>query len=506
MARKIKRKKFKYQSAGRKYKGSRVWRLKDQENSTILEERYLLDKLGIDLRDGGATFHEFLGLNKKGFDSLGLKISLISRDNKGYLKVTSSNIIGAIPLLSLKNNDAVSGIYVEPNFSWSGFGEICDLIGWSLVPSIIEGIKLVPGGNKSIPSWLLAGPIIKSFFNALKRPGRNYITREEELSLIRGNVNYEKYIEKNLVSGKWQIFQCKYDDLSLDCSHHRYIVPIVKRLLSDLQKRETFNTSNNDIQKLGKIILKKLEYVNPKWPRSLDIDKLSFRGVWSKYKQGFKYSKWLLYQQGLGGPDDGEGLPWAVCSEELYELWVGYIAQKWAKNIGASIKTSSNRSSIIPIDWNVQYEKTMSYLIPDYVVERDEEVWVFDAKYKNLIKDLVDFQWYQLDDSTKEAHRSDLHQILAYSSAYNKDKIVSILAYPFDYIGKSEKLIKYTRIGKFSQTFGRNVWIVLIPIPMGYTGMGGLQNVVGEIIAILNNIRNTIGTSSSMIAKHPLEK
>lgn len=488
---------YRYTRIERKHESSRVWRLRDQANSVVLKDRYLLDKLGIDLRDGGASFKDFLNLNKKYLDALGLTISLTSKDGRGYLKVTSSNMIGAIPILSLKNNDVVCGIYVEPNLSWSGFGDVCDLIGWPLVPTIIDETEKVPGGNKSIPPWLLAGPIIRSFHSALKRPGKNYVNRKEELSLVKGNIDYEKYIENNLASGKWQKMPCEYDDLSLNCQHHQHILAIVNKLLNDLQRSRQYNSSNKDLIRLGKIISKKLEDVTPILPRLIDIDRLSFRGVWNKYKEGFDYSKWLLTQKGLGGPDDGGGLPWKICSEELYELWVGYIAQKWSKLVGAIIKTSSNRSSIIPIDWNIQYEKTMSYLLPDFTCEKNDEVWIFDAKYKNLLEDLINHRWDQLEDYMKDSHRSDFHQILAYSSAFAQRHIISILAYPFDYTEEKEDLIKYTRIGKFSHDGNRNVWVVLLPIPMGHKTVGGLNRVVQETISNLNNIRNTIGAGQN---------
>lgn len=494
------RSKYKYTRVERKYESSRVWRLKDQGNSIVLDDKYLLDKLGIDLRDGSASFREFLNLNKKSLDALGLTVSLTSKDGRGYLKVMSSNMIGAVPILSLKNNEVVCGIYIEPNLSWNGFGEICDLIGWPLVPDIVQETKKVPGGNKSIPAWLLAGPIIRSFHAALKRPGKSYVDRKEELSLVKGNVDYEGYIENDLSSGKWQKIPCEYDELSLDCKHHRHIVAIVNKLLNDLQKISHYNSSNKDLIRVGKIILKKLGSVNPEWPRLIDINRLSFRGIWSRYKEGFTYSKWLLTHKGLGGPDDGEGLPWTICSEELYELWVGYIAQKWAKMIGAPIKASSNRSSLIPINWDIQYEKTMSYLLPDYVCEKKDEVWIFDAKYKNLLEDLVEYRWYQLDNYMREAHRSDFHQILAYSSAFDKGTIISILAYPFDYTEQKEELIKYMRIGKFSHGNDRNVWIVLLPVPMGYKSLGGLNRVVQETISILNQIRNFIGVGQNSSA------
>ncbi len=49
-----KRSKYRYTLVERKHESSRVWRLRDQANSIVLIDKYLLDNFGIDLRDGGA--------------------------------------------------------------------------------------------------------------------------------------------------------------------------------------------------------------------------------------------------------------------------------------------------------------------------------------------------------------------------------------------------------------------------------------------------------------------
>jgi len=352
-----------------KSESPRVWRLKDQGNSIVLYDDNLLNELGININTAKRfkdhrcqrRFHSIHSRNlkiliKKYLDALGLEIRIESKDENDFLKVISSNKIGAIPILSLKNHKPMCGIYVEPNLSWEGFGDVCSLIGWPLVPTIIDEDEKVPGGNKSVPPWLLAGPIIRSFYKALERPGRNYTKREEALSLVKGSINFEKYIENNLASGEWQKIPCEYDDLSLDCKYHQYVLAIVDHLLNDLQEVKQFSTSK-DLIVMGKIIKKKLGNTKPIFPRLIDIERLHFRGVWNKYKKGFDYSKWLLAQKGLGGPDAGEGLPWAICSEELYELWVGYVVKQWSNSIGALMKASFNKSSILPVDWDIPYEK-----------------------------------------------------------------------------------------------------------------------------------------------------
>lgn len=467
---------------------SRVWILKDQGGRVVLEDKDLLINLGINAKDGGISFQDFLALNKVYREILGVAFDVVCQSGNFYLRVTSSNKVGAIPLISLKTCDSVGGLYVEPHVGWEGLGNICSLMGWMLSPQLVIPERRVPGGNESVPSWLLAGPIIKNFYLALKRPTKGYIIQKDELSFFRGNVNYEKFITNNLSTGKWFSFPCEYDDLSFNCPHHQYILGIVYTLLKSLERSSMSDPLSYELLEMSYRIIKNLRGITPKIPRLIDIENLAFRGSWRRYKTGFEYACWLLTKKGLGGPDDGEGLAWTIRSDELYELWVGFVLKRWWDMIGGEMRSSVAHSSLLPIDWNIPYEKTMGYLLPDYIAEKEDEVWIFDAKYKNLLIDLLFYKWWELDDYVRESHRGDIHQLLAYTSAFHKKKIVGVLVYPIDYKNCDRELLCYTRIGRFRGE-SRTVWLVLLPLPMESKKGEGLLNLVDEIILTLNKIR-----------------
>ena len=53
-----------------------------------------------------------------------------------------------------------------------------------------------------------------------------------------------------------------------------------------------------------------------------------------------------------------------------------------------------------------------------------------DAKYKAHLAEVEESGWRRFEDETREAHRADLHQILAYASLYDADEVTATLVYP----------------------------------------------------------------------------
>jgi 5-methylcytosine-specific restriction endonuclease McrBC regulatory subunit McrC len=72
----------------------------------------------------------------------------------------------------------------------------------------------------------------------------------------------------------------------------------------------------------------------------------------------------------------------------------------------------------------------MRRLVPDGGLRGSGRlIWV-DAKYKAHLQLLAQRGWSGLDDSTRAAHRADLHQALAYAALEQEDRVDSVLVYP----------------------------------------------------------------------------
>ncbi len=59
-----------------------------------------------------------------------------------------------------------------------------------------------------------------------------------------------------------------------------------------------------------------------------------------------------------------------------------------------------------------------------------ERVDVVDAKYKAHFAELDEQGWRAFAEDAREAHRADIHQILAYASLFDAPEVRAVLVYP----------------------------------------------------------------------------
>lgn len=72
----------------------------------------------------------------------------------------------------------------------------------------------------------------------------------------------------------------------------------------------------------------------------------------------------------------------------------------------------------------------MTHLIPDIVVRWGGRVQIVEAKYKAHFADIDAKGWRRIGEDARQAHRADLHQVLAYASLYDAEQITATLVYP----------------------------------------------------------------------------
>ena len=72
----------------------------------------------------------------------------------------------------------------------------------------------------------------------------------------------------------------------------------------------------------------------------------------------------------------------------------------------------------------------MRTLIPDSGLRGPGRLVWIDAKYKAHLQLLVHRGWSGLEEGTRDAHRADLHQALAYAALDEVERVDSLLVYP----------------------------------------------------------------------------
>ena len=129
--------------------------------------------------------------------------------------------------------------------------------------------------------------------------------------------------------------------------------------------------------------------------------------------------------------------------------------------------SARKRETITPISWDPPFIGSQKYLLPDVIIEKENEIIILDAKYKEHWEEMNFNSWNNLEEEIRESHREDLLQILAYSSVTDKKTITSCLIYPCKNTTWDSMISRERTFHKASLYAGqRKINLLLTAIPM----------------------------------------
>lgn len=126
-----------------------------------------------------------------------------------------------------------------------------------------------------------------------------------------------------------------------------------------------------------------------------------------------------------------------------------------------------NNETVVPISWESVRYGTQKSLRPDFVIERNDEIIVVDAKCKGYWYDMTYNQWQQTDIKTQEEYRADLLQVLAYLTCFSSWRLKVCLVYPCEST-LYESLCKKDSLERCASVYSgtRKIEMLLTAIPM----------------------------------------
>ncbi len=153
--------------------------------------------------------------------------------------------------------------------------------------------------------------------------------------------------------------------------------------------------------------------------------------------------------------------------DEFFEAWAETVLAAVARKIGGVLRTGRQRQTVTPLSWDSPYLGSQKSLVPDLVLEREDQTIIVDAKYKEHWEEMQRNRWTNLDEEIRERHREDLFQVLAYANLSNKERTTVCLAYPcqeatWESLRKRNMLFNRASIGVGT----RRVDLVLTAFPM----------------------------------------
>jgi 5-methylcytosine-specific restriction endonuclease McrBC regulatory subunit McrC len=152
----------------------------------------------------------------------------------------------------------------------------------------------------------------------------------------------------------------------------------------------------------------------------------------------------------------------------LWEHYVEATVRREAALVGGNVRVGRKRETVFPLEWSDPSHRSLGHLVPDIVVFTSRSVHVIDAKYKAHLAELDEHGWVRFTDDVREAHRADVHQVLAYASLYSADEVIASLVYPLRR-GTFESLARRGRDRSVAQLLhgGRRVRVELRGVPFG---------------------------------------
>ena len=407
----------------------------------------------------------------------------VSYDGKHLdVELETSSKIGALPLLSPTTGRPDYGLIIRPRFEWLGIGGMLAQMGWRVVPTPLR-LPLLPGSERKIPLWVLSTIILFRLRALLNGLDRQFELTTAYLPAPRGTVDWQQYATKQLPGAQFLQVPCQFPDLRDDLDLMAAIHFTLRKQLASLNTQRHVGPLVMQLIELCISLLEKVRSVPAIQPSTNMLLAWTNKSLQSNvFREGLQAVEWTIDNRGLAGLADLRGLPWILSMETFFEAWVETAVSRLARNIGGTVHVGRKRDTIVPFQWEPPYSGSQRYLLPDVILERENETIIFDAKYKRHWEELALTQWHRMDEIIRKEHRQDLLQVLAYAATKSKAKVTCCLVYPcqsktWESLRERGRLYHRANIPAGS----RQLNLILMAIPMSYD----LNVVLEELIPVL---------------------
>jgi hypothetical protein len=383
-------------------------------------------------RDGwDALADRFQSLNRVALDALDLQLRLDSDLTGSRLHVIPGGRAGAVPLRSPITGAVAAGLLIKPRFGWSGVGQILQETGWHAAPDLLE-MPAVPGSASEVPPWVLAGPALARLAELLRDLKRGYEFVDDVRTQPKGTIRWSEYARRHVVRGDLHHVPCHYPDLGVDPEIVRAVRWTLERLRAELARVGGRDPVAARLAELALHLIDKIRHARSERPRPETLHQMLATNPYlaETLRRGLQAIGWIVEERGLGGTDTSDGLAWSLPLELLWEHYVEAHYRTHARITGATIRVGRLGETTVPVRWNRLVQHSLTHLVPDMVLERGKEVHVIDAKYKAHLVDLDERGWRDFQDEERNAHRADVHQVLAYAGLFDAERVSATLVYP----------------------------------------------------------------------------
>ncbi|KKS44084.1 MAG: hypothetical protein UV05_C0012G0013 [candidate division CPR1 bacterium GW2011_GWA2_42_17] len=344
----------------------------------------------------------------------------------------------------------IGDFVVTPRYTGNGryedYIEILNLLGSEINPEITDSIPLASGRNFRPPMYLEAARFIRTLEEVTKRSWRKFDRVEKITNEPRGQINWNKYIQKEYKAENKLRFPVGKNILSEFHDEYSQI-----RYVFDLCKVELL--SANTPLRIRLNIRNKLDYLDEKlyehFPLQTNLVQVRFSD--SPTVKSCKLQANRILDFNLV-----DSTAWRVDFADVFEKFVQHVFKEVAKESGGRLLANYKFDGY----FFRQYAWELNHLEPDAILQKGKATVFIDAKYKSHL-----YNKYGASEILKEEHRRDLHQLLAYTSFSKTETKFGLLCYPSQEIELRE--IQYRN--SINQTLSK-IKIFGLPLNKGSIG------------------------------------
>jgi hypothetical protein len=383
-------------------------------------------------RDGWSGLADrFQNLNRTALEALDVQLRLDANLTGSRLHVIPGGRAGAVPLRSPITGEVAAGLLIKPRFGWSGVGQILHETGWHAAPDVLE-MPVVPGSVSEVPPWVLAGPVLSRLADLLRDLKRGYEFVDDTRSQPKGTIRWAEYATRHVPRGDLHHLPCRYPDLGIDPEIVRAVRWTLEHLHSELARVGGRDRIATTLVQLALHLMEQVKHVRSERPRPETLHQILVTNPYlaDAIRRGLQAIGWIVEERGLGGTDTSDGLAWSLPLEVLWEHYVESHYRSESRMTGATIRVGRLGETTFAIRWKQAFQRSLSQLVPDLVLQHGRDIHMVDAKYKAHFTELDEHGWREFQDDERSAHRSDVHQVLAYAALFDAEHVTATLVYP----------------------------------------------------------------------------
>lgn len=401
------------------------------------------------------AIQRFIAFNREVFSFLGVSVSLDEVNYEKGIRLIASNFIGAAPLRMPSSGKYYTDIQIIPRFG-ENISELAYLLKDTLEAEYLDKGLQHPDYLRA-PFYFDCINYFNSFLKAIPEPWNKFDSITKIESHPCSSTNWSKYAQNSINPSNALRFENRKNILSRE---HKEWQELTYVLNIALREFESFKTPSLIKLRYFSVVSILKRYIN----EHQCINPLTMFQIHSF--ESMKIKKLKENANKLLEHSTTNCKSWRIDSAELFERYVQYVLEHVGKISGARVMNNNK----FPIGGEHRPAWVLRYLEPDVILYKEDTFYFADAKYKAHMLNVQ-----SSSDAFKEAFRSDLHQVLAYSSFDSSKDKTAILVYPCNKF-KNIKLEAINQIGNVHNQ------VFLIGLPFTTVGLDTFINQLSGVL------------------------